>query len=40
MKETLKRAPGNSVGRASNSGSRSPGVETGAGHLVVGSDST
>ena len=33
-------APGSSVGRASDSGSRSPGVETRAGHLVVGSNST
>ena len=32
-------APGSSVGRASDSGSRSPGFETRAGHLVVESDS-
>ena len=33
-------ALGSSVGRASDSGSRSPGIETRAGHLVVGSDFT
>ena len=32
--------PGSSVGRVADSGSRSPGFETRAGHLVVGSDST
>ena len=37
---TTTGAPGSSVGRASDSGSRSPGFETCAGHLVVGSDST
>ena len=33
-------APGSSVGRASDSVSRSPGFETHAGHPVVGPDST
>ena len=33
-------ALGSSAGRASDSGSRSPGFETSAGHLAVGSDST
>ena len=33
-------APGSSVGRASDSGSRSPGFETLTGHMVVMSDST
>ena len=33
-------APGSSVGRASDSGSRSPGFETHAGHLVMGLNST
>ena len=32
--------PGSSVDRVSDSGSRSPGFQTHAGHLVVGSDST
>ena len=33
-------APGSSVGRAFDSRSRGPGIETRAGYLVVGSDST
>ena len=38
---TLKgKAPGSSVGRAPDPRNRGQGVETSAGHLVVGSDST
>ena len=40
MIEILIRAPGCSVGRTSDSGSKSPGIKTRAEHLVVGSDST
>ena len=34
---TIFGAPGGSVDRASDSGSRSPGIDTRAGHLVVDS---